>query len=104
MLKLAGSAPATRKMRFRHMVASLRVRSQKISRMRRCIPVFGRNALVRIRLRKFSMGFTKGAENRMKLLTLATDAAGAKPIITSIFWFNSGWVIIATQNTAVPIK
>lgn len=50
------------------------------------------------------MGLTKAAERRTKLLTLATEAAGARAIITSIFEFNSGLVIMATQKTAVPFR
>lgn len=52
MLKLCGSAPAMRKIRLRHNVASLRVRSQNTSRIRRWIPVLGKNARVRISRRK----------------------------------------------------
>ena len=51
-----------------------------------------------------SMGLMKGAVNLTRLLTLATLAAGAKAIMTSIFEFNSGWVIIATQKMTVPIE
>ena len=51
-----------------------------------------------------SIGVIKGAVNLTRLLTLATLAAGARAIMTSIFEFSSGWVIMATQKMAVPIE
>ncbi len=50
-----------------------------------------------------SIGSTKAADSLTKLLTLATEAAGARAIMTSIWLFRCGLVIIATQKTAVPI-